>query len=359
MWHRTRLTEALALRFQIIQAPMAGGPTTPALVAAVSNAGGLGTLATGYVTPEAVQQAIQGVRALTDRPFGANLFVPEPVTATPEALALAEALIAPYRAELGLPPASPPAFVEPFDALVEVLLAERVPVVSFAFGLLAPAQMQAFRRQGAILMGTATTVEEARLLEAAGVDFIVAQGAEAGGHRGTFLGPAEAALIGTMALVPQVVDAVRTPVVAAGGLMDGRGLVAALALGAAGVQMGTAFLLSPESGTSAPHRAAIMASTDASTHVTRAVSGKAVRAIANRLTRELAPHADALPAYPIQNALTRELRQAATRQGRPDLMGMWAGQASRLAEAEGAAALLGKWAQEAERVIAAFRSSES
>jgi nitronate monooxygenase len=353
MWFATKLSERIATRYPIIQAPMAGGPTTPELVAAVSNAGGLGTLGVAYQTPDAMRAAIRRVRELTDRPFGLNLLMTGYVAPTAAELAAANELLLLYRQELGLAEAPLPArFAESFDRQVAVVLEERVPVVSFAFGAPAPAVLSAFKRQGTLLVGTATTVAEALHLEALGMDVIVAQGAEAGGHRGTFLGPFEAALIGTMALVPQMVDTVKLPVVASGGIMDGRGILAALALGAAGVQMGTAFMLCPESGTSLHHRAAIQQSTDDTTCITRVYSGRPVRALENRFIREMRAHEREVPAYPIQNALTQELRREATKQGRPDLMGMWAGQASRLARALPAGQLLQAWVAQVEALIA-------
>jgi nitronate monooxygenase len=341
MWTKTPLTDHLGLRWPIIQAPMAGGPSTPELAAAVSAAGGLGMLAAAYQTPEQVQAAIRRVRELTDRPFGVNLLVAEPVP--PQDLAAAQARLQPFRDELGLETPTPD-LTDRFDEVVAVIQAARVPVVSYAFGMVKA------EFPGALTIGTATTVAEARALEAVGVDFIVAQGAEAGGHRSTFLGPYEAALTGTLGLVPQLVDAVKTPVIAAGGIMDGRGIAAALALGAVGAQMGTAFLLSTEAGTSAPHRAALRQVTDEATVVTPVFSGRAVRAIENRFVRTL--RGQPVPPYPVQNALTRDIRKAATERGLTDLMGMWSGQAGRLAREGAAGELVARWAAEVDEVLA-------
>ncbi|HET6232673.1 MAG TPA: nitronate monooxygenase, partial [Longimicrobiaceae bacterium] len=238
------LAARLGIRHAIVQGPMSGGGSTPALAAAVSNAGGLGSLGAAYLSADQIRADIAEVRRLTDQPFLVNLFAGgrehahETVDAGPML-----ALVARRHAELGLPaPVLPAPPADPFDAQLEAVLEYRVPIFSFTFGIPGAAAMAELRRRGVFVMGTATTVDEAVRLEDAGVDAVVAQGSEAGGHRGTFGAPFEAAMIGTLALVPQVVDAVRVPVVASGGIMDGRGIVAARALGAAAVQLGTAFL---------------------------------------------------------------------------------------------------------------------
>lgn len=352
MWFDTPLTRRLDLRYPILGAPMAGGPSTPELVAAVSNAGGLGTLAVGYLSPEQTRAAIRRVKALTDRPFAVNVLLSEPVKLDDEAIARSNELLAPIRDELGLIGPPLPSFAEDPDAQLDVLLEEGIPAFSFTFGLPRAAVLAAFRTQGTVLLGTATTVREAVALEAAGVDMVVAQGGEAGGHRGTFLGPFESAVVGTMALVPQVVDAVRVPVVAAGGIMDARGIVAALALGASGVAMGTALLATPESGAHPRHKEALALSNEESTCITRAFSGKPVRALENRLIRTLRPHEAELPAYPIQNALTRDIRKKASEQGKSEFMGMWAGQGSRLCEDRGASELVESWVADVALLLA-------
>jgi nitronate monooxygenase len=246
-----------------------------------------------------------------------------------------------------------------------VAVEERVPVFSFTFGLLPADDLAALHGAGAFVMGTATTVREARALEAAGVDAVVAQGAEAGGHRGSFLGPGHA-LVGTLALVPQVVDAVSVPVVAAGGIMDGRGIAAALALGARAVSLGTAFLACPESGASPPYRRAVLANglvpgprslreaelgrgDDDPTAVTRAFTGRAARGLRNRFLEEMAD-APVLP-YPLQHALTADLRREAARAGKAELLSLWAGQGAPLARARPAAELVRDLAREAEEAV--------
>jgi nitronate monooxygenase len=319
---------------------MAGGPSTPELVAAVSEAGALGSLAGGYVAPDAIREQIRKVRALTSRPFQLNLFVPEaPPPPSPDEVARAVEALAPLRAEVGLGPPPPAAPLPSFRDALEVALAEAVPVISFTFGKLSAEDVAAIARRGAVVLGTATTVREARALAAAGVHAIVAQTSEAGAHRGTFDGPFERALVGAVALVPQVVDAVRVPVIAAGGIMDGRGVAAALALGASGVQLGTAFLACPESGASRAYKQAILARPEEDdTVLTRAFSGKLARGIANRFTASMAD-APLLP-FPLQNGLTSDLRRAAAQAGKPELLSLWAGQGRALATARPARRLV-------------------
>ncbi|HRI51082.1 MAG TPA: nitronate monooxygenase [Pseudomonadota bacterium] len=327
------------LLIPIIQAPMLGA-STPAMAAAVSRAGGLGSLAPG-LSADAMAQAAATVRAATDRPFAMNLFVLGPTTPVAAEVAQAVAVLTPYYATLGLPPPTAPArWAEDFAAQFQALLACRPAVASFTFGCLTAEQVSSLHAVGTAVVGTATTVAEARAWAAVGADAICAQGCEAGGHRGSFLAPVAASLIGTMALLPAICDAVPLPVIAAGGIMDGRGIAAALALGADAVQLGTAFLLCPEAATSAAWRQAIASAGDDPTRLTRAFSGRFARGIENRFMRELRPIEDTLPAYPVQNALTQPLRAAAARAGDPELMSLWAGQGVRNARALGAAELV-------------------
>ncbi|HEY9855578.1 MAG TPA: DUF561 domain-containing protein [Stenomitos sp.] len=347
-WPPTALS-SLGLTHPIVQAPMAGGPTSPELVAAACEAGCMGSLAGAYVAPEALRQAAGEVRRRTERPFAINLFLPEPAQASEEAIARMNARLDAYREPLGLPLSPTPGrYADDFEALIEVVLEVRPAVVSFTFGSPDPALIQRLQGAGIAVMGTATCVREAIALEAVGVDYVVAQGAEAGGHRATFPGAEVDARVGTMALVPQVVDQVGVPVIAAGGIMDGRGIMAALALGAAGVQMGTAFLTADESATHPSHQSAILQSSDESTALTRVFSGRWARGLRNRFMQDLA--AEAVLPFPIQNALTRDIRQAAARQGHPELMSLWAGQASALAHEGPVAELVARWAQEASEV---------
>ncbi|HET9984156.1 MAG TPA: nitronate monooxygenase [Longimicrobiales bacterium] len=346
----TALTHAIGCELPIIQAPMGGANATPPeLVAAVSEAGGLGFIGAAYMSPAEIGEVSRAVRALTSRPFGINLFAPTPPPAPADAAPAIERL-APYHAELALPaPAlpGPPAFT--FADQLAAALESGAAAFSFTFGLLPPDATAAVKACGMYLMGTATTVEEALLLERDGVDAVVAQGSEAGAHRGTFTGDFDAAMIGTVALVPQVADAVSVPVVASGGIMDGRGIAAALALGAAGVQMGTAFLTTEEAGITEAHKAAILGTREDRTRVTRAFSGRPARGIVNRFMLEV--EGTAILPYPLQNALTRPLRNAAAAQGRADLLSLWAGQGLRLARREPAADLIARLATDTEAHI--------
>jgi nitronate monooxygenase len=323
------LRSLIGIDHPIIQAPMAGS-TTPALVAAVSNAGGLGSLGATNLSPDAIIAAINEIRSLTDRPFNVNLFAggEEDRDIDP---ARALAILGRYHAELGLPaPEVPSGMPNPFPAQLEAVLDANVPVFSFTFGLPNADAFTRLKERGTITIGTATTVAEARLLADAGCDAVVAQGAEAGGHRGSFASPIEDAMIGTMALVPQVVDAVDVPVIASGGIMDGRGIVAAMALGASAVQMGTAFLACEEASVPDAYRAALRKTPGERTAITRAFSGRQARGIVNEFIDAWRGHEDAILPFPLQNAATRPLRSAAAGTNDPRFLSMWAGQGAAL-----------------------------
>jgi nitronate monooxygenase len=336
---RNRLTELLGIEHPIVQAPMAS-VSTPQLVAAVSNAGGLGSLGAAMLSPTALREAIGAVRSLTDRPFAVNLFAwPEVGEVEPGVVAGVGDLLRPYRERHGLGDADlrTPDVRRLLEDQLAVLSEERPPVFSFTFGI---PDFAALRDAGAVIVGTATTVAEARALERAGVDAIVAQGSEAGGHRGTFLASFQAAMVGTMALVPQVVDAVSVPVLAAGGIMDGRGIAAALTLGAEGAQLGTAFIACEESGVAPAHKAAVAGIADDGTVVTDRFSGRPARLARTEVVEALERAGRPVPPFPVQSALTRDLHAAAVEHDDRDAMFLLAGQGAPLVRALPAGELL-------------------
>jgi nitronate monooxygenase len=351
MWPQTSLTELLGIAYPIVQAPMAGF-STPALAAAVSNAGGLGSLGSAMLGPEQLRAGLRDLRAATNRPVNANFFVHAPPTEDAPRRARMQARLRPYYDELEIalpdpPPEPPPPFSE---AVLEVVLDERPGVVSFHYGLPEAAHLEALREAGIRVLSSATMVEEARWLEAQGVAAVIAQGYEAGGHRGTFKSPLEAARIGTIALVPQIADAIACPVIAAGGIMDGRGVAAALMLGAAGVQLGTAFLGCPEATVSPLQRAALRAG-ERSTRMTKAFTGKPARVLANRYVLEMADAEDDALAFPLQRMLSAPLAQAAAARGSGDFMALYAGQGAPLARELPAAELLETLVAETEQAL--------
>jgi nitronate monooxygenase len=345
--HRS-LRSALDLRLPIVQGPMTGSDT-PALAAAVSAAGGLGMLGCGMRSPQALRDAAAEVRRRTDRPFGLNLFVQD--TPAPDAATVQAALerLAPLYAEFGLHPAAPARWCEDFAAQFEALIEVRPAVASFTFGILSAEQVERLHAAGCYVIGTATTVAEAAAWAGVGADAVCASGMEAGGHRGTFLGDFAASMVGTMALVPECVDALRprgVAVIAAGGIMDGRGIAAAQALGAEAAQLGTAFLACDESGIGSAYRAALGNATATDTRTTRIYSGRPARGIVNTMMQRLQAHEADVPAYPVQNALTGALRRAAAEAGRGDYLSLWAGQGVGAVRALPAATLVERLGQE-------------
>jgi nitronate monooxygenase len=356
MWSRNELTRRLSIEWPILQAPMAGGISTPALAAAVAEAGGLGAFAVGGLAPDAVRDGIRAIRRLTSRPFAVNFFTPGPAPSAPGDRELAAAVDAlrPFREQVGLGAPAGPGLPPRLEDQLEAAMAEGFPVFSFTFGIPAPAILERLRAGGVLLLGTATTPGEAAALQAAGVDAVVAQGAEAGGHRGTFGGDPGRALIGTLALVPRVVDRVALPVVAAGGISDGRGLAAAMALGASAVQVGSAFLACAESGASPAYRAAaVVGCDDDRTGLTTAFSGRMARGIRNRFVEGMAEH-PVLP-FPFQNALTQDMRAAAARAGDAGLLSLWAGQGPPPRPGVRAADVVAAMVREAGAVLDALR----
>lgn len=341
-------------RYPIIQAPMAGGATTPELVAAVSNAGGIGSFAAPLLPPQAIVTQVEKIRALTTAPFILNLFVQSVPQPASEEVDHAADLLRPIWESLGwsaLP--RPQKWCEDFGPQFETLLALRPAVASFTFGILDSSQVERLHAADILVIGTATSVAEALAWEKVGADAVCAQGMEAGGHRGGFIGSQNDGA-STMVLVPAMVDAVRIPVIAAGGIMDGRGIAAALALGAQAAQMGTAFLVTDESGINAIYKERLLeaatAPARAVTRLTRAFSGRYARGLVNRFMESMQTMEQQVPAYPIQNALTGPIRAQAAKINETDLMSLWAGQGVSMARAMPAARLI-------ERLVTEWRSA--
>ncbi len=321
------LLQALGIEHPVIQAPMGGGPSTPELVAAVSIAGGLGSLGAAYQTPEEIARDIRRVRALSDRPFNVNLFAGGHDTSYRGDGGPMLPLMAEIHQEYGLPPpALPKLGPDPFPAQLEAVLEAAPAVFSFTFGMPDKQVMARLKALDMIIVGTATSVEEARALAHAGADAVVAQGAEAGAHRGTFAGAFADAMVPTNDLVRAIAGAVKVPVIASGGLMDGGDIAAALKCGASAAQLGTAFLACPESGASDAYKQAILAAKGDTTVITRAFSGRPARGLANAFTARLEGKEQWILPYPLQNALTRPMRAAAAKRGDGANLSLWAGQ---------------------------------
>ena len=348
----TEFSKRLGLRVPVIQAPMAGGPSTQELVAAVSAAGGLGSFGFAYTPPEEMRRQVQWVRAKTDSPLGINIFVADlPGAIDPGSQRGALEAVAGYHAELGLPAPTPiaPPYGPDLDVQLAAIEALRPRVFTTHFGSLPRERVLSLQKLGILVGGSATCVAEAQRLESLGFDFVIAQGGEAGGHRGTYLRDPADALTGTLALTRLVVRAVKLPVVAAGGIMDGAGIAAVLALGAQAAQLGTAFLACPESGAPQVHKEHLLRITEDETRITEKFSGRAARGLVNRFMKEMAdaPHL----AFPAQNFVTAKLRAASAKAGKPDFVSMWAGQAAPLARALPAAELIARLEAEAADAI--------
>ena len=316
------------IELPIIQAPMAGVQLSQ-LAIAVSNAGGLGSLPCAMLGPEQMRAELKAITAATKRPYNVNFFTHTPPAPDAARESQWRAVLGPYYKEHGIDPNAIPAGPgrAPFSAeAADVLQEFRPAVVSFHFGLPSPELLAPVRKLGAKILASATTVEEARWLEAHGADAIIAQGNEAGGHRGNFLTSDLTTQMGTFALLPQVVRAVKVPVIAAGGIADAQGVAAALALGAAGVQVGTAYLLCPEATTSAVHRAALKSEAARHTALTNVFTGRPARGIVNRVMRELGAMHPAVPEFPLGTTAITPLRSKAEKEGRGDFSPLWSGQ---------------------------------
>ncbi|NOT26453.1 MAG: nitronate monooxygenase [Acidobacteria bacterium] len=322
------LKTLLGIDLPVIQSPMAGVQASDMAVA-VSNAGGLGSLPCATFDPDAIDRELTSLTARTSKPFNVNFFCHVPPTPDPQRESAWQELLAPYYAELGLDiqaiQVGPGRAPFSHDA-ADILDRFRPPVVSFHFGLPSPELLARARKWGSTILSSATTVEEALWLESRGIDAIIAQGLEAGGHRGMFLSDDVTTQIGTLALVRQVVQAVKVPVIAAGGIADAHGVAAALAMGAAGVQVGTAYLLCPEASTSATHRAALKSDASRHTALTNLFTGRPARGIVNRLMRECGPMSTTAPAFPLATAAMAPLRAHGERHGSGDFSPLWAGQ---------------------------------
>jgi len=347
-WPNKRLLELFKIAHPIIQAPM-GGHVAPEMPAAVSRAGGLGSFPCSALSPAQMRDAVARIRTQTSNPINLNFFC-HAVPQRDEAIESAwRKRLASYYAELGVaPPGSPTRTLEPFgqemcDAVIEL----KPEIISFHFGLPEKSLVNRLKAAGCTILSSATTVMEARWLEDHGADVVIAQGVEAGGHRGMFLTTEPTSQVGTLALVPQVVDAVRVPVIAAGGIADGRGIAAAFALGAAGVQMGTAYLLCPEALISTYHRAALRSARDNVSAITNVLTGRPARVFVNRIVREMGPLASGVPSFPVAGAALVPLRTKAEAQGSSDFSPLYAGQAAALGRELPAGELTLKLAAEA------------
>ena len=352
-WQRRALIDLLGIEHPIIQAPMAGA-STAALAAAVSNAGALGGFGGTDSTPDELREVIRAIRHRTNRPFIINLYLnrTDPYVPAAERVATLKTALAPAHTELraGEVP-DPIELFGRFDSQIAVVIEERVPVLSSHFGAPDATIMRALKASGTKVLATATTVDEARRLESAGIDAIIAQGSEAGGHRGTFAAPPGQAEIGTIALVPQIADAVSVPVVAAGGIMDGRGIAAAVMLGADGVQMGTAFVPCPETAVNPAYVQRLLAASPSDAVLTDVVSGRPARLLRNRLVDVLEENRAHRLAFPEQHSMTRNLRKAASAAGNADFLPMWAGQGLTMTRVMPAAELVGSLVAEAQSLL--------
>ncbi|MBE9553918.1 MAG: nitronate monooxygenase [Proteobacteria bacterium] len=360
MWPDRRLHDLLGIELPIIQAPMAGA-NGAAMAIAVSESGGLGSLPCAMLDADKVRAEIGVIRQQTAKPLNVNFFCHQPAAPDPEAAAAWKASLGPFYRELGLDESADAPAVNraPFDAAMCDIVEDLKPeIVSFHFGLPAKPLLDRVKAAGAVVLSSATTVEEALWLEQNGCDVIIAQGCEAGGHRGMFLTDEIATQAGTFALVPQVVDAVKLPVIAAGGIADGRGVAAAFALGAAAAQVGTAYLFTPESLISDLHRAALHDARDDMTALTNVFSGRPARGLMNRVMREAGPMSGVAPAFPTAGGALAPLKAKAEAAGSTDFSSLWSGQAAALAREIGAADLTRKLAEEAARCLKGLASPD-
>lgn len=351
---QNKITELFHITYPIIQAPMLG-VTSPEMVAAVAAGGGLGSLPLGGLSPAACAERIASTKSLTARPFAVNLFahpIPEPDAGAIDAMqrfleALCRQQGMAYEKQAG-----EDLRLYSYEDQIEVIIREKIPVVSFTFGVFKDEVIERLQSHGVVLIGTCTSVKEARLLEEKGIDVICAQGIEAGGHRGSFLYGEEVPQIGTFSLVPQVCDSVRKPVVAAGGVFDGRTIQAAFLLGAAGVQVGSAFVTAQESLAVTAYKQAMQSAADTDTVLTRAYSGRWARGIRNAFIRQVDHSGVPIPAYPYQNALTAGIRKTANEKENREFISLWSGQSGAKAQRRSTAGIFQALVEDAEKVNA-------
>jgi len=359
MWTRTRITDLLGIAYPILQGPFGGGNSSAKLAAAVSNAGGLGAYGAVNLSPTELTALVAEIKSLTPKPFNINLWIPiageDDQKVSDAQFTHSVQRVRPWLEELGVPVPTTIPHGESFEAQAEALLAAQPSVFSFVMGIPDRAILVEAKRRGIVCIGTATTVDEAVAIADAGADAVVASGFDAGGHRGSFLRPVEESLVGTLSLVPQLVSAVNIPVIAAGGIADGRGIVAALALGAEAVQVGSAFLASPESGAPQIHKSILGTPAARWTRLTRAITGRLARGIESRLMNVLEEHPEDILPYPVQHWMTLPLRRAASVAERLDLLALWAGQNAASARHLPAAQVLALLVEETDAVLRATR----
>ncbi len=345
MWNDTEVSRRLGLKYPIVQGPFGGGLSSHILLTTVSNAGGLGSFGAHHLPPLQIEELVAEIRQQTSKPFAINLWVSDHdadgLAPSKESFERSLAALRPYFQQLEVAePAYPQQFGQRFEDQIEALLRAQPPVFSFVYGIPSKEILEECRRREIATVGTAITIDEAVALDEAGVDFIVVSGFEAGGHRVAFLRPAEDSLMGTFSLIPQVVDRVRAPVIAAGGIADSRGIRAALALGASGVQIGTAFLACEESSANRYHKEKLFSYDARYTALTRAFTGRLARGIENRLIREMKGRGAEICAYPAQSWILQQIKPAMLAKGRDDLMPLWAGQSASLLHHRKAANLM-------------------
>jgi nitronate monooxygenase len=328
MWYQTKASEILGIQYPILQGPFGGNLSSVQLVATVSNAGGLGGYGAYTLTPQELAEVDQQIKAATNKPYNINLWVSDHDGAlSDEQFNNARQLFRPYYDELGIPlPAKPAPFNSRFENQVEVILHQRPSVFSFMFGVPSPDILEQCRKLGIATVGAATTLDEAIFLESAGVDMIIASGFESGGHRPSFLASAETSIVGTFVLVQLIRERVKVPVIAAGGIANGRGVAAALTLGADAVQIGTAFLATDESNATAVHRKMLFSENARYTTLSRVFTGRLGRGLTSRLARELVNKEKGFLPFPLQTQFISPLRQAAIEQEKWDMILFWGGQ---------------------------------